>query len=246
MPTFRHALPILLLCATGAATAAPMTLFVDGMFSATSTNTASHAEFAKLVWGTAGVWSNGASAAARFEIDFDDTLTATPFNSTQSMFALETITGLRLQLGNVTLSSSGLAAASKIDFGLRDNDDVPDLLSGDGFALLMQQAWTRDSAGAYTLPGATEAVSGNGLYSYSFSALQATGGSPALEIRALKTADDKLAGGNPTGRFVQSGWHVAAAGDGGSVPEPGSLLLVALALALAAAAGAARRPLSNP
>lgn len=232
-------LPALLLCAATAAAAAPMALFVDGTFSATSTSTASHAEFAKLVWGPSGVWTNGASAALSFEIDFDDTLSSTAFNTTQSSFAMESITALRVRLGGVVLQTTGLTAASKIDFGLRDNSDPPDLLAGDGFALLLQQAWSRDASGAYALPGASEAVSGNGLYSYSFSALQSLGGAPALEIRALKTADDKLAGGNPTGRFLQTGWHVQAraAEPGNSVPEPGSALLAGLALLAAAAAG---------
>ncbi|MFN7725773.1 MAG: PEP-CTERM sorting domain-containing protein [Rubrivivax sp.] len=228
-------------CACAApAQAAPYTLKLNGTFSATSSTNAWTEQFAQLVWGSAG-WTNGRTAALAWEIDFDDALTATALNGTQSSFAHETITALRLTLGGVQLATTGAAPASKIDFGLRDNTDVPSLLDGDGFSLLLGQQWTRDSTGAYTLPGAQTVVSPNGQYYYAFSVQQTVGVYPALEVRAYSAATNKLVGTSPTGRVLTTGWSVAPADDGpttpptGQVPEPASLLLSGLALAVLAA-----------
>lgn len=224
----------------GAALAAPYTLQLNGSFSATSSSNLWSEQFAQLVWGSAG-WTNGRTAALVWEIDYDDALTTTSFNANQSYFAHETITALRLTLGGVQLATTGVTPLSKIDFGLRDNTDVPSLLDGDGFGLLLGQSWTRDSTGAYTLPGAQTVLSPNGQYYYAFSFQQQQGLSTALEVRAYSVATNKLVGTSPTGRVTTTGWSVAPADDGagtppaGQVPEPASLLLSGLALAVLAA-----------
>lgn len=236
----RAALAALWMATAGPALAAPYTLQLHGSFSATSRSNLWSEQFAQLVWGSAG-WTNGRTAALVWEIDYDDALTTTSFNANQSYFAHETITALRLTLGGVQLATTGVTPLSKIDFGLRDNTDVPNLLDGDGFGLLLGQSWTRDSTGAYTLPGAQTLVSPNGQYRYAFSFHQQQGLSTALEVRAYSVATNKLVGTSPTGRVTTTGWSVAPADDGagtpptGQVPEPASLLLSGLALAVLAA-----------
>ncbi|MBA4177865.1 MAG: hypothetical protein C0505_15110 [Leptothrix sp. (in: Bacteria)] len=209
------------------AVAAPCTLRIDGSFSVTSTSNAVHEHFAQRAWGPACPGAslcraNGRMASVRLEVDDDDALTVTPFNPfnvTQSCCDHESVSALRLTLGKEQLDTTGLTALSQIDFGVRDNGDVPNLPHGGGYALALAQQATR-VGGVYSLPGALPVVSPNGLYAFAFNSTAATGiALPVLEMRADKTSDCARAGASPTGRLTVTGSSVQTGGGGGRPPS---------------------------
>jgi len=205
------------------------TLHVDGKFnglaSAANWSNPVYAELGRLVNGSAN-WGSVWQEAMSIEIDFDDALTVTPVTAAQSFYSMSGLTALRLKLGNASFSTSGLTAGSKIDFGLRETP--PSFAAGDGFALALGQLRSRDSNGAYTLQGTNPQLSGNGLYRYYFSANSDLGSGPRLEIWTLRTADHKLAGGNPVAAWSMNGYRVTPITS--AVPEAGSGLLLAAGL----------------
>lgn len=200
--------------------AAPLTLTLDGRFTVTNNATdAASQGFAALV-GLTG-WNNSQSTTMSVEVDFQDTLTQEVLNPLQSRFFHDEVEALRIRIGNLTLSSTGLTAASRIEFPLRDPADGPSLLDGDPFGgLVLQQNWFRPTgSSAWQSPGASEAVSANGLFTYAFVNWQGFGGTPpAVQFRALTLADTIAA--NPTGRFTQSSWRVSTRSTDSASPPP--------------------------
>ncbi len=229
------------------AAAAPMTLHIEGLFTATNSqatrNSASANALAHVVNGTSS-WNDLANIALSLELDYDGVLSSRAPAVNTWVWSYAQISGLRIQLGNAQFSTRAAAGSSlgEVIVGTTSTATAPELSSG--LLLNLGQPWSRSgSPPAYSFAGATPQTSGNGLYEHYFRTLyDFSAGNRVLDLWSVLAATDALSGGLPTGRWGLNSFSVEPMQDdtppnpgpltppGGSVPEPGSLALAGLAL----------------
>lgn len=223
--------------------AAPVTLHIQGSFTATNSavtlNSAAAKALAASVNGTSS-WNALSNIPLSFEIDLDDTLTRTQLATNNWNWFLDDITEVRIQLGSAHFATRGTGGNSlgSILVGATDTESAPAPALGTGMLLRMSQPWTRNTAVTptpYSFAGATPQVSGGGLYEHFFrTAYDASEGNRVLDFWGTLASNDSLVGGLPTGRWRMTDFEVTPqdASPVNSVPEPstGSLLVLAVAL----------------
>lgn len=249
---------LLSLCSAAAmhglpAGAAPMTLHIEGLFTATNSqstrNSASANALAQVVNGSSS-WNALANVALRLELDYDDVLSVSTPSANAWVWSYTQISALRIQLGNAQFSTQAAAGSSlgKVIVGATSTPTAPELSSG--LLLDLLQPWSRSgSPPAYSFAGATPQTSGNALYEHYFRTLyDFSTGNRVLDFWSTLAASDALNGGLPTGRWGLSSFSVSPqqddtppdSGNGtppaNGVPEPGTLLLGGLGLSALLAA----------
>lgn len=234
------------------AQAAPVTLHIQGSFTATNSaatlNSAAAKALAASVNGTSS-WNTLANIPLSFELDLDDTLTRTQLAVNNWNWFMGGITELRISLGNAHFSTRGTGSDSlgSILVGATDTDNAPAPALSTGMLLRLGQPWTRNTAVTpvpYSFAGATPQVSGDGLYEHFFrTAYDAGEGNRTLDFWGTLASTDALTGGLPTGRWRLTDFEVTAqAGSpAASVPEPSTASLLVLALAVSMVLGGRRR-----
>lgn len=240
----------LLLCLQ--AQAAPVTLHIQGSFTATNSaatrNSAPANALAASVNGTSS-WNALANIPLSFEIDLDDTLTRTQLSSNVWNWFLGDISEVRIQLGNAHFSTQGAGGNSlgSILVGATDTDAAPAPALSNGMLLRMSQPWSRDtsvSPAPYSFAGATAQVSGAGLYEHFFrTGFDANAGNRTLDFWGTLASNDSLVGGLPTGRWQMASFDVTPQDIDpvSTVPEPSTTSLLVLALAASMVLGGRRR-----
>lgn len=218
--------------------AAPMTLHIQGLFTATSSqatlNSAAANALAMTVNGT-NSWNQLRDISLTLALDFDDQLNQTHPSVDTWVWSYDNISALRIQLGNAQIASVAAPGASlgSITVGATSTTTAPAL--SNGMLLRLGQAWSRTGTPpAYSFPGGTPQVSGNGLYEHYFrTAFDQNAGNRVLDFWGILASTDALTGGLPTGRWRMTDFTVtpAAAGPASSLPEPGTLSLLVLAVA---------------
>lgn len=232
--------------------AAPVTLHIQGSFTATNSaatrNSAAANALAASVNGTA-IWNALANIPLSFEIDLDDSLTRVQLSSNAWNWFMDDISAVRIQLGNAHFSTQGAGGASlgSILVGATDTDAAPAPALGTGLLLRMSQPWSRDTSASpvpYSFAGGTPQVSGGGLYEHFMRTAYDLGpANRVLDFWGTLASTDSLYGGLPTGRWQMTDVRVTPldAGPGNSLPEPSTVSLLALALAASMVLGARRR-----
>lgn len=219
------------------ALATPVTLHIQGSFTATNSaatlNSAAAKALAASVNGSSS-WNTLANIALRFEIDLDDTPFRTQLSSNAWNWFLDDITEIRIQLGNAhfaTRGSGGLSLGA-VMLGATDTEDAPAPTVGNGLLLRIGQPWSRDSSvspAPFSFPGATPQVSGGGLYEHVMrTAYDAGPGNRTLDFWGTLASNDSQVGGLPTGRWQLSSVSVTPRPPedaGNTVPEPGTWAL---------------------
>jgi hypothetical protein len=230
------------LCLALPAQAAPVTLHLQGSFTATnsaaSLNSAAAKALAGSVNGTSS-WNTLSNIALSFEIDLDDTLTRTQLATNTWNWFLDDITEIRIQLGNAHFATRGSGGNSlgSILVGATDTEAAPAPALSTGMLLRMSQPWSRDTTVSpvrYSFAGATPQVSGGGVYEHFFrTAYDASEGNRVLDFWGTLASNDSLTSSLPTGRWRLTDFGVTpqAVDPAGSVPEPSTLSLLVLALA---------------
>lgn len=219
------------------ATAAPVTLHIQGSFTATNSaatlNSAPAKALAAVVNGSSS-WNTLANIALSFEIDLDDTPFGVQLSSNAWNWFLDDITEVRIQLGNARFSTRGSGGQSLgyVMLGATDTEAAPAPAVGTGLLLRMSQPWSRDatvSPAPFSFPGATPQVSGGGTYEHFMrTAFDAGPGNRTLDFWSTLASNDSQVGGLPTGRWQMSSVEVTPRqpeGPGHTVPEPGTWAL---------------------
>jgi len=234
------------------AQAAPVTLHIQGSFTATNSAVSLTSVPAKAlaasVNGTSS-WNGLANIPLSFEIDLDDSITRVQLSSNSWNWFMDDITEVRIQLGNAHFSSRGTGGNSlgSILVGATDTDAAPAPALSTGMLLRMGQPWSRDTSVSpppYSFPGATPQVSGGGLYEHYWRAASDLGeGNRVLDFWGTLASNDTITGGLPTGRWRMTDFQVTAQDPGpvSSLPEPSTVSLLLLALAASMVLGARRR-----
>lgn len=230
------------------AQAAPMTLHINGLYTATNSqatlNSAAANALAQSVNGTSS-WNQLRDISLSLALDFDDTLTQTHPSSNVWNWSYDSISALRIQLGNAHFATEAAAGASlgSVRVGATSTDTAPVL--NDGLLLNLSQPWSRSGTpAAYSFPGATPQVSGGGLYEHYFrTAFDQNAGNRVLDFWGILASTDGLNGGLPTGRWRLTDFEVTPQDTGpvSSVPEPSTVSLLVLALAASMVLGGRRR-----
>lgn len=219
------------------AVAAPVTLHIQGSFTATNSNVTANSAAAEAlatsVNGTAS-WNALANIALSFEIDLDDTPEKTQLSTNVWNWFLRDITEVRIQLGNAhfTTRGSGGDSLGAVMLGATDTEAAPAPVPGLGLLLRISQPWSRDAAVSpppYSFAGATPQVSGGGNYEHFMrTACDLGPGNRVLDFWGTLASNDSLVGGLPTGRWTMGSVAVTPRqpeAPGNSVPEPASWAL---------------------
>lgn len=224
------------------AQAAPVTLHIQGSFTATNSaatlNSAPAKALAAMVNGTSS-WNALADIPLSFEIDLDDTLTKVQLSSNNWNWFMDDITEVRIQLGNAHFASRGSGGNSlgSILVGATDTEAAPAPALSTGMLLRMGQPWTRDttvSPPPYSFAGATPQVSGGGLYEHYWRYANDLGvANRILDFWGTLASNDSLTNSLPTGRWRMTDFEVTPQDTGpvSTVPEPTTASLLVLALA---------------
>lgn len=232
--------------------AAPVTLHIQGSFTATNSaatrNSAAANALAASVNGTSS-WNALSNIPLAFDIDLDDTVTRVQLSSNVWNWFLNDISEVRIQLGNARFATQGTGSNSlgSILVGATDTEAAPAPALGTGMLMRMNQPWSRNTAispAPYSFPGATAQVSGGGLYEHYFrGAFDQNVGNRVLDFWGILASNDSLVGGLPTGRWQMTDFDVTPRdiGPGNSLPEPTTLSLLVLALAASMVLGGKRR-----
>lgn len=234
------------------AQAAPVTLHIQGSFTATNSavtlNSAAAKALAASVNGSSS-WNTLANIPLSFEIDLDDTPYSTQLSTNAWNWFLDDITEIRILLGNAHFATRGSGGQSlgAVMLGATDTETAPAPAPGTGLLLRMSQPWSRDASVTpppFSFAGATPQVSGGGLYEHFFRTAYDLGpGNRVLDFWGTLASNDSQVGGLPTGRWTMGSVAVTPRqpdDTGNSVPEPGTWALsLAALLALAT-----RRPRS--
>ena len=193
------------------AAAAPVTLHIQGSFTATNSavtlNSAAAKALAASVNGSAS-WNTLANIPLSFEIDLDDTPFSTQISSNVWNWFLDDITEIRIQLGNAHFATRGSGGQSlgAVMLGATDTETAPAPAPGTGLLLRMSQPWSRDASVSpppFSFAGATPQVSGGGLYEHFFRTAYDLGpGSRVLDFWGTLASNDSQVGGLPTGRWT--------------------------------------------
>jgi hypothetical protein len=237
------------------AAAAPVTLQIQGLFTATNSNATLNSAAAKALATSVNgstSWNALSNIALRFEIDLDDTPVKRQAASNVWNWFLEDIDELRIQLGNAHFSTRGDGSNSlgSVKIGATSTEAAPAPALSTGMLLDMWQPWTRNTAvspAPYSFAGATPQVSGGGLYEHHFrTAYDFSAANRVLDFWGTLASNDSLFGGLPTGRWQMSSFSVTPRETDppitpptSGVPEPGTWALSLFALL--ALAGCRRR-----
>ena len=230
------------------AQAAPMTLHINGLYTATNSqatlNSAAANALAQSVNGT-GSWNQLRDISISLALDFDDHISVTNPSAGTWVWSYDSISALRIQLGNAHFATQAAAGTSlgSVRVGATSTDVAPSLTNG--LLLNLSQPWTRSgSPAAYSFAGATPQVSGGGLYEHYFrAAFDQNAGNRVLDFWGILASTDGLNGGLPTGRWQLTDFDVTPLQTGpvASVPEPSTASLLVLALAAGMVLGGRRR-----
>lgn len=220
------------------AQAAPMTLHINGLYTATNSqatvNSAAANALAQSVNGT-NSWNQLRDISISLALDFDDTLTQTHPSSNVWNWSYDSVSALRIQLGNAHFATEAAAGTSlgSVRVGATATDTAPALTAD--LLLNLSQPWSRSgSPQAYSFAGATPQVSGGGLYEHYFrTAFDQHTGNRVIDFWGILASTDGLSGGTPTGRWRLTDFEVTPLDTGpvSSVPEPSVLSLLVLGLA---------------
>lgn len=228
------------------AAAAPVTLQIQGLFTATNSsstlNSAAAKALATSVNGSTS-WNTLSNIALRFEIDLDDTPVKKQAASNVWNWFLEDIDELRIQLGNAHFSTRGAGGNSlgSVMIGATSTEAAPAPALSNGMLLDLRQPWTRNTAvspAPYSFAGATPQVSGGGLYEHHFrTAYDFSAANRVLDFWGTLASNDSLFGGLPTGRWQMSSFSLTpretdppTTPPTSGVPEPGTWALSLFAL----------------
>jgi hypothetical protein len=244
------------------AAAAPVTLQIQGLFTATNSNATLNSAAAKALATSVNgstSWNTLSNIALRFEIDLDDTPVKTQTSSNVWNWFLQDIDELRIQLGNAHFSTRGAGGDSlgSVLIGATDTEAAPAPALSTGMLMRMSQPWTRNTAvspAPYSFAGATPQVSGGGLYEHHFrTAYDFHVGNRVLDFWGTLASNDSLFGGLPTGRWQMSSFSVTpreadppTTPPTAGVPEPGTWALSLVALLAMASSRRRARALSRP
>lgn len=246
--TLRLAAVAAALLAVLPAQAAPMTLLINGLYTATNSqatlNSAAANALAQSVNGT-GSWNQLRDISLSLALDFDDQLTRTNPSVGTWVWSYDHISALRIQLGNAHFATTAATGTSlgSVRVGATSTDTAPALTND--LLLSLSQPWSRSGTpSAYSFPGATPQISGGGLYEHYFrTAYDQHTGNRVLDFWGLLASTDALNGGLPTGRWRLTDFEVTPQDIGpvSSVPEPSTTSLLVLALAVSMVLGGRRR-----
>lgn len=224
--------------AVAPAQAGLVTLRIQGLYTATNSqatlNSAAANALANVVNGGTS-WNQLRDVPLTLALDIDDQMTRTQQASNVWLWSFDTVHALRIDLGNAHFETAAAPGASLgyVSVGATSVDVAPDLSSG--MLLRLGQPWTRSGTpAAYSFPGATPQVSGQGLYEHHFRTAQDfNAGNRVLDFWGTLASTDALTGGLPTGRWRLTDFEVTPLDTGpvSSVPEPSTLSLFVLAIA---------------
>lgn len=219
------------------AQAAPLTLHIDGLFTATNSSATRNSTAANALAASvngSNSWNQLSNIALSLELDFDDQLTRTTPSAGTWVWSYDSVQAVRIQLGNAHFATEAAAGTSlgSIRVGATSTDSAPAL--NDGLLLdLTQPSPFSGSPRVYSFPEATPQVSGGGLYEHYFrTAFDQHTGNRVLDFWGVLASTDALNGGLPTGRWSLTDFEVTTWVDtpANHVPEPAGWTLCAVAL----------------